>query len=227
MLASRMRAAASSSLSTATIIDAYGFEGDDGLATIPISGSAAANDFMLIINMVSVQNGSGGIPPTGFTTFLNTTSLSSSDRLVVSGKKLSAANISAGSVTGMGYFDYRIYWVLIVRLSPDLTTMSAIGTIDHEQTNANPAQQTVPVASAANAPVVAFAMYSCLASGGSVDPRTSSISMTEVDEGANANADTYLKYKVFNPGDTLANFTVDMADEGTQNTLVSGAVEFS
>jgi hypothetical protein len=72
----------------------------------------------------------------------------------------------------------------------------------------NPPEQTVIGPSTTNSPYILFAHY---ASSGAVSPRTSSVTMDE----QLSTSSQYIKYKIYNTGDTNETVTFDMEDEGT------------
>ena len=97
---------------------------------------------------------------------------------------------------------------------------SAITSVTYTQTGgqyttANPSVQTVSV-SAESSAALAMAIYT---STGTVNPRTSSITMNELVESGVTTF--YAKYKLYADGESRTDFTVDMDDEGTTNLLQS------
>ena len=73
----------------------------------------------------------------------------------------------------------------------------------------NPPIQTVNGPSTELYPHIVFGHYGAT---GTVSPRDSSVTMTEI---ANSVTRQYVKYKIYNAGDTAESVEIDMADEGT------------
>jgi hypothetical protein len=87
-------------------------------------------------------------------------------------------------------------------------------------TSGNPAEQTITAASAASLPVVLFGAMATTSAA--INPRSVDPAMDEL----TAEVNLYGHRKIYNPGDTPADHTYDMDDEGI-NAIVSGYLVFT
>lgn len=131
-------------------------------------------------------------------------------RVLISYKILTATDVSNGvsNLTGSN----EAQWMLVFR--PNVPTSSLItSTPTCEITAGNPTSQTIACANAAT-PMIAIAWFQTRE--GTVNPRTSSVTMTELEDSITINPyRSYLKYKIYNMADTAQSITVDMDDETT------------
>jgi hypothetical protein len=137
-----------------------------------------------------------------------------SSRVLVSGELGTITNLINNVTTAA----HRTIAVLF-RPSTAITSVTYTSTGGQSTVN-NPSVQTVSVSSQPQA-AMAMAVYTAQTA---IDPRTSSITMEEL----NASGVTafYVKYKLYTAGEARTDFTVDMDDEGT-NLLQSFYVKFN
>lgn len=136
-----------------------------------------------------------------------------SSRVLVTGELSTIANLHS-TTTASAHRGIAI----LFRPSDAITSVTYTST-GGEYTVNNPAVQTVSVSNEPQA-AVAIAVYTALAA---VAPRTSSITLTELNDGAGT---LFANYKLYTTGESRTNFTVDMDDEGT-NLLQSFYVKFN
>jgi hypothetical protein len=137
-----------------------------------------------------------------------------SSRVLTAGALGTISNLINNATSG----NHRTIAVLF-RPSTAITSVTYTSTGGQSTVN-NPSVQTVSVSSQPQA-AMAMAVYTAQTA---IDPRTSSITMEEL----NASGVTafYVKYKLYTAGEARTDFTVDMDDEGT-NLLQSFYVKFN
>lgn len=175
-----------------------------------VSSSAQAGD-IAIIHMAA--NGSGaysGAPPSGWanTTYSRTTTGTGAVWGSFAWKQLVSGDIGAtltGLPTGGGWGNSVIVYF---RPSKAITSASVVGTPNQEATTGDPVQQNNDTSTSNNPPNIVVAGY---ISNGTITTRTSTVTMNEITQRTN---NVFLKYKIYNIGDTLEYVSVDMADFG-------------
>ena len=125
---------------------------------------------------------------------------------------------SETSVTGLNGNNSERWIVLVLRPDATITAVTDNDTSNNQATTGNPTSQTI-TASGESAPVV---LYGHMYASGTVSPRSTSPAMTELTSGATH----YSHYYLYNSGDTPADHTYDMDDEGT-NFISSGYLTFA
>lgn len=180
-----------------------------------------AGDFCVIFN--TTAGSTTEVIPSGFTP-LQSTSVGSSGRAVISAKKLTGSEttvsgLSAGTPS----------WIVAV-FRPDGAYSSFTGhNGGAEGTTGNPVSQSMNVSGVPTPIILLGQMYSNDGGSGyrTIDVRTTSPTMTEL-AGTTGQSPQgqYAHYTLYNAGSTPANTTYDMDDEG-QNILQSVYVTFS
>jgi len=194
---------------------------------ITFVGSSVDNDTSLIIP--SFQNGdyafifqsnlgTTSIPntPTNFTSITTgtisgggggagTTSLG----VKISYKKMATGDSSNITLSGSGVR------AMALVFRPDFSgTLEDYGSPNTQSVTTDPALQTVVGPSTVLYPHIIFGHYS---SSGVIAPRSSSVTMSEIQ---GVTTSQYVKYKIYNAGDTAESVEINMDDEGT-NSLQS------
>jgi hypothetical protein len=175
-----------------------------------VSASAQAGDIAIIHMAANGSGGYAGAPPAGWsnTTYARTTTGTGAVWGSFAWKQLVSGDIGAtltGLPTGGGWGNSVIAYF---RPSKAITANSVVGTPNQEASNGAPATQSNNVLTSNVPPNILVAGY---ISNGTITARTSSVTMTEIVQRTN---NVYLKYKIYNIGDTLENSTVSMADFG-------------
>lgn len=193
-------------------------------ATIDVTGLVQAGDLMVLSDLA---RGSGGIAPTAvlpsdFTSLHNTvqTSLIGDHRWIVSAK------ISSGSETVLTGMDGDAADKKIIDIYRGDVPISGFADSDFAESwgdNGNPASMTIN-GSGTTPVVLLLAFYNCFGGGPTIDPRTFSPAK---DGETSLSSIFYSAWKIYNVGDTPANHTVDMDDEGFDNWVKKGILELS
>lgn len=174
----------------------------------------AVNDVAVLFEY-GITSGSGTPTPpaeyfnAGWTKVLSDTySIPSyAGRVQVSYKVLTSFD-SLSSVTGMNAPAGDNMILLVFRPDAVIAGASAQG-VSYELTSGNPSQKTIAMAGA-EGPIIGFGWY---ASSFVIDPRTSSLTMTETPD--NTNNWAFTKHIIYNKADTPQSGTIDMDDEST------------
>lgn len=191
--------------------------------SITIPAVARVGDVCLVFNKAEgpASTTPADVTPSGFTK-LATDAVTSGSQPNVRGSvfcKILVDGDPGSSVTGLdGATEEE--WIVIVLYGNKRPAGFATNSINEDGRTGNPGVQTISASGETNLPAVAFALY---AANNAVNPRTSSVTMNE--EQGNS-TDLYAKFLIYNDGDTPANTTVDMDDEGS-NVLLSGYIDFS
>lgn len=144
--------------------------------------------------------------PNGFTSIVDFTSTNSRG---ISAYKLAVGNETAwGAMNGGLQKDEMLY---VFRGTGPISSVS-VKSLNSEGTDNDPASQTVTSGSG----LVPVVVFGCYGSTGTVTTRTFSPAK---DGEINSSVNAYLAYKIYN--DAPVNESVDMNDEGTDNTLAS------
>lgn len=192
-------------------------------STITIPTEASEGDFAVLFdyaeNTSLLPSAPTTVVPPGFTSVQNDTAtfllFLVAVRSIISYKVLNSSD-SGTTITGMDNLNLRKI-LLIFRPNNKITTVSEVSNGD-SGTGA-PASQTISMSNQ-NTPIIGVSHWT---STDTIDPRTSDITMTEVNNGT----DQYVKYIIYNLGNTPQNITVNMQDEGSLNTLQSAYFTFT
>ena len=197
---------------------------DDTNAGVAISGSAQAGDLCLIFCRDEYQvSGTGGAAPADFTTLLNNKYSSPGGviycRDILCSKILTAAD--AGKTKTFTSGMHRVKYSTLIFRPSRAAAFSFVGSLNYVGVNSNPPVQTVLVASSTTKSGIAVAYW--FQTGAGYAGKYASISLTEYDipSDVTGNAGGYAGFKIFNPDDAKANFTVDLNDFDNFNTLCS------
>jgi len=180
--------------------------------TIPADAKIGDIAFLFDTPVNSTSTAPSNVVPSGwtqiYTGFGGTVDAS---RQTVSYKILQSGD-AGSSITGMTGESFRKAMLVF---TPDQPINSVnFSTPSIEITDGNPAQQSLSMAGN-TAPLLGFAVYRC--SNNPVSPRTSSLTMNEIE----VITAFYIKYIIYNFGDTPQDGTVDMNDNGGTNGLSS------
>lgn len=190
--------------------------------TMNYPAGTAANDIAVLFES-GRRSGSGTVNPPaeyfnpGWTKILSSTYQIAdyAGRAQISYKVLTSFD-DLTSISGMPVGNNMI--LLVFRPDATIAGASAKG-ISFETTTGNPSQKTIAMAGE-DGPVIGFGWYD---SQFVIDPRTSSITMSEVAD--NTNNWQYAKYKIYNKSDSPESINIDMDDESTTpdhgNTLAA------
>ena len=182
-------------------------------------GAIQAGDLCLIFQYVT-----NGAPvdgtPSGFTELIADSSGDSEIRA-----KISAKLLNGTETTVTGYLSATQYATMVLVFRPSRTIINfVLGDSNSQITDSDPAAQTINSGGSPGIPTLAFGMMST-AGAAALDPRTISPAMDEVElTGA---LFLYGHYKIYNIGDTPANHSYDMDDEGGSNAILSGYLRFN
>lgn len=177
-----------------------------------VSASAQAGDLAILHCGANGSGSYAGATPAGWTQvcYSRTTSGTGAVWGVFAYKVLTGGDIGAtltGLPTGGGGASSTITYY---RPSKAITTVSLVGTAGDEATTAAPTNQSMNIALANDPAYVALIGY---VANNSITTRGSTVSMTEITERASGFW-SYVKYKIYNIGDTLEFITASMADYG-------------
>lgn len=192
-------------------------------SSITIPATAQAGDLCIILNgarqYTSVPT---SVTPAGFTVVAEFTREDDNFRVrsILSAKKLAPGD-PGSSLTGMDATlsnQFEDWIVAVFRPTGSFNSFTA-NSINGEGTGDDPAPQTITASGAATLPAFLFGAFY-----GGIDGNTDSATpaMSEI---TGSTDDIYLKYKLYGPGDTPADHTVDMDDEGSQ-VMSSGYLTF-
>lgn len=191
-------------------------------ATITGPASIQAGDLLVLWDRAFDSGGPlpSTVVPTGFTSISNVND-GVEIRAILSYKIADGSEASA-SLTGMSGatdVDKALY---VFRGDPVIETATPLD-VEGQIVDTNPTSHTVG-ASAGAVPLVIIAGYATadFTEGGPIDPRTFSPAK---DGEITPATDLYLAYKIYNS--SPADVTVDMDDEGINNTLVTCYIEAS
>lgn len=184
--------------------------GTTSTITIP---TFAVGDLCVVWNWYRNAYSSGGVP-SGFTGL--------QDNQVSGGGIISAKILVGGETTVTGLAGSAEQRWIAATFRPTVA-ISGFAWNDPAGASAdtNPAVQTINAAGA-TPPVILLGQ---MAAGSAVSPRTMSPALDELNNHAQTNH--FAHYKIYNPGDTPADHTYDMDDEGNQNLLQSGYLTFT
>jgi hypothetical protein len=166
------------------------FQSNSGTSTIPDTPS---NFTSITTGSLLVGGGGGGL----------------SLGVKVSYKKMVTGESRNISLSGLG-----IRAVSLLFRPDFIGTGEDYGSPNTQTITGTPATQTVVGPSTSLYPHIIFGHYSAT---GTVSPRTSSVTMSEVTGGSTSQ---YVKYKIYDTGDTSESVNISMQDEGT-NSLQS------
>lgn len=175
-----------------------------------VSTSAQAGDIAIIHMAASGSGAYAGAPPSGWanTTYARTTTGSGAVWGSFAWKQLVSGDIGA-TLTGLPTGgSWRNSVIVYFRPSKAITSVSVVGTPNQQATTGDPVQQDNNIAGSNNPPNIIVAGY---ISNGTITTRTSSVTMNEIVQRTN---NVFLKYKIYNIGDTLEYVSADMADFG-------------
>lgn len=181
--------------------------------TIVVPATAQAGDVAVLLDFaVSSTTAATAVTPSGWTQIrTDTINASTAVRASVSYKILVSGDVNA-TLTGMTGGTSTRKMLLLIKNSRKITSVT-VGSSNGAASDTDPASQTISVSGIAPS-LVLIAHY---AGSSSVNPRTSSKTMTEV---VGSSTNQYCKYSVVNNRSLAENITVDMDDNGT-NALQS------
>lgn len=197
------------SVSSLTVVN----QGTSTSDVINLPTGSAVGDLCILFD-AGANSGSipGTVVPSGWTQAVNTAGANDL-RAIISYRVLTAADITAGSVTGMNASASDRKG--IVSLRPDFPILSVtVSTPVAQQTSGDPTQQTIAAASAPQSPVV-------LCGQGRGAAGLTSATGTLVTNGTSVGAGTgqVAHFEIQNT--TRADRTYDIGDNGSQNVLQS------
>lgn len=182
-------------------------------ANITIPAAAQIGDFAILVDLAGAVGEPSNVVPTNWTS-IQTQGDGSTTRISASGKILVSGDPGA-AITGMNDTDMQKV-MLVFRGSSPFKGFTA-STWNEEVTGGNPSAQTV-TAVGQEFPIIVFG------AAGEADDGTPAFSTESpaFDASVSANSDLIVGYKVYNG--TPSNHSIDMADLGNANALVSGYV---
>jgi len=177
--------------------------------TISVPAGVQAGDLLVLADLALSAN----VLPTDFTQIatdvVNTLRLSTSFKLATGSETTITGMSGSGAVSK-----------ILAVFRPN-GTVASYGVFDAEQaaTGGNPAGQTI-TSSGGTAPLIAFGFWGA---NGTVDPRAMTPAKdAELNQDWDSNTDAlYIAWKFYDVGETPANVTVDMNDEGNANNMQS------
>ena len=183
------------------------------------------NDDCVLLFQKSVNGATAptSVLPAGFTLVgtANLNAAGTSTRFHISFKK--GVNGDAGAnKSGMSGGTGRDAKLCMVFRHPDGFASITKKDFDGQVTNSNPGNQTA-TAGGGTVPIIVFGFYSELD-----NTNPSSRSMSPAEDGEQDTSftdDIFIKFKIYNAGDTPANGTISMNDEGAKNCLGSFYLE--
>lgn len=186
--------------------------------SITIPAGSQSGDLAVLFD-IAIQSSTSQpttVVPTDFNTIVNTGfSGNFACRGIFSYKILTESDPGA-SITGMdGTFSERKILAVFRPNSGKVITSVQLSTPSSELTDGNPVAQSISM-SGSSPVIIGFVGYG----NGSlqIDPRTATgATFSELTAAINC----YMKYTIFNQGDTPTNASVDMDDEGSNNILQS------
>lgn len=191
-------------------------------ATINFPAGIQAGDLIVLVDRAigSFNTLPTDVTPSGFT-LIGTVNQAATGSPFVSVRqnlwyKL-ATGSESGALTGMdgAGSDHKAMYVFRGNKAASVLTVGSVG---GQSTDSDPTAQNV-TASSGVAPLVVIGAYG---STGTVDPRTFS---TTKDGEINPSVNCYLAYKIYNSAP--ADSSIDMADEGSGNSLQSCYIQMS
>lgn len=181
---------------------------DSGTITYP--GGIEAGDMIFLWHGAQDDFATpSDVTPSGFTNLTNqsgTVTRFRIDRKFAVGTESGNLNVITADV----WSEARM---VIFRRSPAGTQGNTAGSTQAQLTTGNPSAQTQD-GSAQTPTIVVMGFY--MASS-SVDPRT----FSPAADGEFGSGQAYIKWKIYNEGDTIVSHSIDMNDEGTVNFLAS------
>ena len=184
-------------------------------ATINCPASINAGDLLILIQRGDNDNPPGGAPadvtPSGWTD-VPTTLTDTENRHSVK-YKIALGTEDSSSITGVdgGLYDNKV----MLQYRADIPIVSAtFSALDRQSVDGNPGARTQD-ASLGTGIVLGITNFSTLDNGGTVDPRTTSITPDH-----EISSDTSFYVHDYIQASPAANYTWDMADEGDKNALL-------
>lgn len=191
--------------------------------TITAPSGIQAGDLIVMYDYAfGIYGVPGDVPPSGFTVISNLTD--GSNNRAIAAYKLADGTEGGTSITGMTGSSPSAKAIYVFRGNIRAKT-ATVGDVGATQTSGNNAAQVVNVA-AVLPPLIVLAFYG---SNGSIDPRTFSPAkdgeIESFNDGTYGDAECWIAFKIYNlsPADT----TVDIDDEGDENTLQSCYIQLA
>jgi len=195
-------------------------------STITVPANIQEDDIAILFDISTSNTATNPttVIPSGFTSIIvNTRPAVDNNRKAICSYKLLVGTEGSSSLTGMasaGGTDGTKKILVIFRPNAKLVETVSLSTPSGFCNDQDPPSQIISM-SGQTPPLLGIVCYS---STGVVDPRTATeATFSEISNGTNM----YLKYCIFNKGDTPTNATVDMQDEGFNNSLQSFWVKLS
>ena len=182
--------------------------------TIP-SGIDAPEAGDFIIAMASGNGSTAPLTPPGWTLIVNDNPISSAEINIV-------AKISDGTETGslqMFTSANDTDRGIVLALKSGLSSLGSIVDAEADGRNTDPSAQVKNASTLGNIPFIVFGYY---ASGTSVDPR---VFTGDTPDGEEGGTEAWVKWKFYGAGSSPADITIDMDDEGSDNSLASAIIE--
>lgn len=191
-------------------------------ATINVPGAAAVGDLMVLSDH-AVGNPPDTVLASGFTSLFNDVQ-DTFFRHIISAKIVTLSDLST-TLTGMdgtsdGGTDNKI--LDVYRGNVPITAFNPYDFAQSYSSTGNPASQTID-GSISTVPAILLAFYF---SDGLISPRTFTAAKDGETDGSGDNG-FWSAWKIYNVGDTPADHTVDMDDEGNRNRVIKGVLELS
>lgn len=189
-----------------------------------VSSSAQEGDIAVLHCSAQGSGSYSGATPSGWTeaAYSRTTTGTGAVWGIFAYKILASGDVGA-TLTGLpGGGQGQASTIVYHRPSRAINTVALGATVGNEATTGTPATQTQNVSGVNLPPNILFGGW---ISGGAITTRSTSITMTEIAE-KTGNPYSYVKYKLYNVGDTLEYLTADMADYGN-NCLQTMFLKFT
>jgi hypothetical protein len=183
-------------------------------STIVAPSDIVAGDLLVMYDNVSASSIPTTVVPAGFTSILNNTV--GTIRRCICSYKIATGSEAGTTITGLSGTGGALAKILHVYSTNGATT-GTVRSINYEQTDADPAAQTITSGSGV-APLVAINFIR------NTSP-TPTNTMTPTQDGNVQNGGHYSYYKIYNS--SPANVTVDTNDGGLVNMLMSFYIEAS
>ncbi len=196
-------------------------------STITAPANILPGDLIVMADLAAGSSAPAAVTPTGFTQVA--TSVTSSNYRMCLSYKLAVGNEGGTSITGMTFSSgFGATKAIYVFRGDVAATSLIVGGANSQSTTGDPTSQNVTAASGL-APLVVLGAYGGSGIAGTVNPRTFSTTkdgeQEVVGDTISSDCDLWLAYKIYNsaPADT----SIDMDDEGSSNSLMSGYIQMA
>ena len=185
--------------------------------TITVPAAIEAGDIIVLLDRAH-NLAAGGNPtavvPTGFVSINDQAAVRI--RQILSYKPADGTEDSS-TLTGMTGTANVMKQLIVFR--PNVPPVSlSIGSVVANLQSTDPAG-VVTLAGAGSTPMIVLGAYGVEGAGFLIDPRTFSTTKDAEYNTTSANGDLWLAYKIYDNGETPADTTIDMDDEGNLNTI--------